>query len=51
MKASDFSNKKTFSNMFVMLNFCKGKYTNDNSLLIDNEDGTHTLYYNVCKSR
>lgn len=47
MKTSDFIHKRTFDNVFSMMQFCyKRHLTCDNSLLVDNEDGTHTLYYN-----
>ena len=47
MKATDFTHKKTFDNVFSMMQFCyKRRLTCDNSLLVDNEDGTHCLYYN-----
>ena len=47
MKATDFTYKKTFYNVFSMMQFCyKRRLTCDNSLLVDNEYGTHCLYYN-----
>ena len=50
MKPSDFNDSKTFSffgSMFAFLDFCyKRKLTTENSLVVENEDGSRTLYFN-----
>ncbi len=49
MKTSDFNRSKTFAFecMFAFLDFCyKRKLTTENSLVIENENGSRTLYFN-----
>ena len=50
MKQSDFNDSRTFAFacMFAFLDFCyKRKLTTENSLVVENEDGSRTLYFNL----
>jgi hypothetical protein len=49
MKPSDFNNSKTFGcrAMGAFLDFCFiHKLTTENSLVVENENGSRTLYFN-----
>ena len=49
MKIYDFNYSKEFElfEVAAMLDFCyKRKLTTENSLLVENEDGSRTLYFN-----
>lgn len=49
MKTSDFNDSKTFDFWAIdtFLDFCyKRKLTTENSLVVENEDGSRTLYFN-----
>ena len=49
MKPSDFNDSKTFCFWAIdaFLDFCyKMKLTTENSFVVENEDGSRTLYFN-----
>ena len=49
MKPSDFNYYRVFGllELAAFLNFCyKRKLTTENSLVVENEDGSRTLYFN-----
>ena len=49
MKPSDFNDSKTFpfDGISEFLNFCyERKLTIENSLVVENEDGSRTIYFN-----
>ena len=49
MKPSDFNDSKTFPfcGIAAFLDFCyKMKLTTENSLVVENEDGSRTIYFN-----